>query len=411
MFSPRYQIKARFEPQNLWKALLVLIFGVNLFLENAQGDAKPTFRVGLGAYIWTGQLNGTQRLARSSNHVLKSGLRSARILVSPRTAQTYGWAADPCINQDANYLSCLVQKPEVAAVLAHPDLKSLGLTVYDSKSAGDTGYATEFLNQEFQTQNASRIQREYERLAITLLERYGTRPLTIWISSWEGDNQVYCEKSYAYATDLQERLACQEQYRLGQINPQVKTVEASLKGLAEWHRNRMLGIANGRKKFTDRKGSATQLQLLVAPEINSTRFLRVNGHRDLLTELIAQKVPFHALSYSAYEATNLEFQQPGSIASHIHEISVRLLKGFGEGTPRGVIVGEYGFSQSQYENAPQRLARSTVALKQLYENQQILGAILWQAFDDEALPTFGLFARDGTKTKLGQAIFPHTWSY
>jgi len=352
--------------------------------------------VGLGLYIWSGTLDRPQRLAESAFHLLQMGQTSLRFLFSPRSAETYRWSTDPCPRLRADYLACLARSSEFSRVLADPRWTSLGLTTYDTTSTGQ-GYEVKFLDVNFQRQQGVQVQDEYAQLTVQLLRNYGNRPGLIWISSWEGDNQIYCGEAYAFATNPASRASCLQRYARGEFGAPRSPAEA-IQGLALWHKNRYLGINEGLRRYRALGRTAPRLQIWSAPEISSTRFLRSAGHADLLQGL--SSTPFHALSYSAYEATNLELQTPGSIRSHLSEILQRI-------NNRPLIIGEFGFSHRDLPQATNHLRTSATILKGLVRSGMLNGAVVWQAYEDQPnTTTFGMIDPRGRPTPLGQTLLP-----
>jgi hypothetical protein len=213
-----------------------------------------------------------------TDHIVQLGGHVARVVLSPRYYLDYNLGST-CY--PGYSLSTLAREADVQRTLGNPSLDVLMLTAYDGVSFADCQHPR-FLNPSFYTpENTAAIEQEFSDFTLYLYESYQHTTKRFIISDWEGDNAVYCQAAYSYATNLQFRSYCDANYLALYGN---QSVAESIQGLKLWEQARQRGIAAGRSRAAAE--GIGDMRVYLAPEFCITRSLHEGGFQSVLYDIL-----------------------------------------------------------------------------------------------------------------------------
>jgi hypothetical protein len=342
-------------------------------------DADNTFQTKVGIYHWGEQYPAS--VSGGVEQIAALGGRIARISLSPRSNIDYQ-AGTACIRNFS--LKSFAQEPDIKAALDNPAIDIYIFTAYDGTSFSDCVHQ-DFLVPAFYTpENRARIVQEYADLTLYLNQTYvGTHKQFI-ISNWEGDNAIYCGQAYTYATDAGFRSACDTGYPQlygGNLSP-----DDSFAGLKQWFDARLQGVTSGQESAAAM--GIGEARVYLAPEFCIVRALRDQGFKSVLYDLLPT-VSFDFVSYSAWESIN----QPDPGGALIADLNtIREVIG-----SSAIIVGEFGFSRSQWGDQVSSLTDQVAAAALSWG---VAYLIQWNLYDQGLSNDFGLFDSFGNRMPL-----------
>jgi hypothetical protein len=342
----------------------------------------PSLARTVGFYHWGGRYSasGTQGVEQ----IAALGGRLARLTLSPRYYSDYNLGSGCSSNLS---LSMLAREPDVKKALDNEQIEVFMLTAYDGATFGDCIHHR-YLDPNFYTpENVAAIVKEYSDFTLYLYETYRATHKRFIISSWEGDNEVYCGGAFAYATDKTFRTACNANYSL--FYGAVRSPEEALTGLTLWFRSRQQGIDEGRSRALNQGIGGKRVYS--APEFCIVRSLHDAGFKSVLYDVLPI-VPFDYVSYSSYESINRPEPEKALLADLD---TIQKVVG-----SSAIILGEVGFSKSAWG------ADSTISrIGRVIDTAMSWGVSYifhWNVYDQGTIYDFGLFDIDGKATSLHQ---------
>jgi hypothetical protein len=337
----------------------------------------------IGIYHWGGTV--TTSVSEGVERIASTGLRNARIALSPRYLADYN-LAQQCFPQFT--LTLAAQQADVKAAFDQPGIDVLMITAYDGVTFGDCVHH-QYLNPRFYTsENTDAIVREYSDFTLWLYETYRNTHKRFIIANWESDNAVYCGQAYTYATVASFRAACDANYPQG-FEGNASPSE-SLEGLKLWMQARRRGIDEGRSRAAA-LGYGGPVRVFLAVEFCIIHALHDAGFGSVLYDVLP-KLVFDFASYSAYESTGRD-DPAASLRSDLDLL--RQLLG-----SDAIILGEIGFSRSQY-GADRAVERTDAVLKTALD-WGVAYVFQWNLYDQGSNSDFGLFDTRGEVTALGR---------
>jgi hypothetical protein len=231
------------------------------------------------------------------------------------------------------------------------------------------------------------VENEYSNFTYYLYQKYKNTGKKFIISHWEGDNAVYCESAFYYATDAGVRANCDNNYwqKYG-YSSNTATASDSIDGLKIWLQARQRGVEDGRRRAA--AAGFTGVEVAHAVEINIVRALKERNIRSVLYDVVPE-VGAHYISYSSYESVN-EPDYETQLPIDLDTISV-------VGRTNNVLVGEFGFPRNSAfgdENAIIQRHDKVLAAAMSWGVKYIF---TWVMTGNE----FGLFNNSGVLTPLG----------
>jgi hypothetical protein len=344
---------------------------------------SPSLSVGI--YHWGGQ--HTTSLSEGVERIAGLGGRAARVMLSPLYYRDYniGPSCYPGFS-----LSTVAREPDVKRAFDNPSIEVMMITAYDGVTFGDCEHHY-YVNPWFYTpENKAAVVREYSDFTLYLYQTYQHTHKRFIISDWEGDNTVYCQRAYYYATQAEFRASCDAGYLTSYGN---QSPADSIQGLKLWHQARQQGIADGRNRaLAEGIGG---MRVYFAPEFNITRSLHENGFQSVLYDVLPAVI-FDYVSYSSYESIN--GADPATTLS-TDLSTIQDVVG-----SSAVIIGESGFARSVW--GTDAVARSDAVIATAL-SWGVAYVFQWNLYDMDPKDNFGLFDLDGNETPLG-AYFRNT---
>jgi hypothetical protein len=333
----------------------------------------------VGFYHWGGQYTtsmsqGVERIAQLGGHV-------ARVVLAPTYYQDYNIGT----NCYPGYsLSAIAREADVKRALDNESMEVLMLTAYDGATFGDCEHAR-FLNPSFYTpDNTAALSQEYSDFTLYLYRTYRHTHKRFIVSDWEGDNTVYCQAAYAYATEPKFRSYCDANYTAFYGNA---SAAESMQGLKLWHQARQQGIADGRNRAAAE--GIGEMRVDFAPEFCSMHALHDAGFPSVLYDVLpALTVDY--ISYSAYESINAA-DPAATLTTDLKTIQDVV-------GSSAIIIGESGFSRSAWGAQVVPRTDAVISAAQAWGVTYI---IQWNLYDQNPQSDFGLFDLDGNATTLG----------
>ena len=331
----------------------------------------------IGIYHWAGHY--PHSMSEGVETIAGLGGHTARVALSARYYRDYNIAPDCHPNVS---LASAVQEADVRRSFDNPEIEVFIITAYDGVTFGDR-QTMQFLDPAFYTPaHSAAVIQEYSDFTLYLYRACQHTHKRFIISNWEGDNAVYCNQAYLYATDAAFRASCRSQYpSFGIASP-----EDALQGLRLWLQLRAQGISEGRYR-AEAEGIGGR-RVYSAPEFNIVRAL----HDQRLPSVLYDILPFIAfdyVSYSAWESINTADPTSTLIADLD---TIRDVVG-----SSAIIIGEAGCARQS--NSGAEVARVSEVISTALR-WGVAYVIHWQLYDADAVNAFGLYDLDGQSTLL-----------
>jgi hypothetical protein len=346
----------------------------------------------MGVYLgWVGTYPGN-RLQEGARLAKQAGFQTIRIPLVASVERDFGIGTACHENQT---LVSLASLPAYARVLADPAFRTIFLTVWgDSNSYGacdarnartDQHPDKRYLTKAFYSiaANRDRTRTEYADLIYQLYKTYHQSGKVFGISNWEGDNELYCDSAWYFATDAAFRSSCEAKR---------KTSDA-LDAYRQFLELREQGIRSGRDRAL--RDGLKGVSVVSVMEVSALRFLK-EAHRPSMLEDVIPSVPMpDYISYSAWESIG---STPQQLSRDLDELQKRF-KG-------RLIVGEFGFDGGLDKSASVHAASVIRTMRRA----QVSYSIWWQIFDQPPLAglndkgLYGLYDDHAKLTATGKAF-------
>ena len=309
------------------------------------------------------------------------GASVVRITLSPRYLRDYNIASTCAAGFS---LRTAAMDPDIDRALSRPDVDVVMITAFDGTSFGDCE-SNLFLNPDFfTTEHRAAMVAEYSDFTFYLSTKFRASHKRFILSTWEGDNAVYCGAAYYYAEDALFRQYCDTNY--SRLYGGIPSPNTALAGLKMWLQARYDGIVAGRRRAqADGIGG---MRVYSGPEMNIVRCLRDHGYPSVLYDVLPF-VNFDYVSYSAYESINVSDPAP-----RLREDLDRIRDAVGS---TAIIIGESGFCRAAWGS--QTITRLDEVLRAALD-WGVAYVIHWQLFDQNENAKFGLYDLDGAPTPL-----------
>jgi len=231
-------------------------------------------------------------------------------------------------------LESLISLPVYAQVLRDPAFRTVFLTIWGDSNSYDACEPRDprtdqhahkrYLDPAFYTveTNRQRMLKEYTDLTYRIYKTYSGTGKVFGISNWEGDNELYCDSAYYFATNPAFRSSCEARR---------KTMDA-LAAYRRFFELRQEGIKSGRDRAM-REG-LKGVSVLSVIEVSAIRFLKEARFASMLEDVIPSVAMPDYISYSAWESI-------GSAELLSRDLD-ELQKRFGQAR---LMVGEFGFDR------------------------------------------------------------------
>jgi hypothetical protein len=337
-----------------------------------RADEGRDFSNNVGIYHMAGtDGKGLRPLDAGLNVVSSVGSKIARIAVSPDFHQKYG-GANVC-NLD---LSNIFWTKKINELIRAGGFKKLMITAYDQASFSNCATKNYLNGSFFSAENYQKVKKEYYDFTWLLLSTLQDLDLTVYISNWETDNDLYQGSVYAAS---QNPAAWQNSSALN----------SAIAGLKSWFRARQEGIQEARANFGN-----VNLKIVHAPEIVSAFLAQRAGLPSVLDNVLTQ-VNVDAVSYSSWETLAANGPRVSESIARIRSV-----------LNKPVIVGEFGFLQTPLSNQPEQVLLRALRFA---EESRAAGAefsVYWQAFDNAAVNgddgSWGIMGRDGSARRVAE---------
>jgi hypothetical protein len=292
-------------------------------------------------------------------------------------------------------LESLVSLPAYARVLKDPAFRTIFLTVWGDSNSYDACDARDprtdqhphkrYLDKTFYSvaANRDRIRREYASLTYRLYKTYRGTGKVFGISNWEGDNELYCDSAYYFATNPAFRSTCEAKRNTTDV----------LDAYRYFFVLRQQGIDEGRARAL-REG-LKGVSVVSVIEVSALRFLKDAHLPSMLDDLIPTVPMPDYVSYSAWESIGAT---PEQLFRDLDDLQKRF--------NGHLIVGEFGFDRGLDSAASEHAASAINAMRRA----GVSYSIWWQIFDQPPLAglgdkgLFGLYDDHGKLTALGKAF-------
>jgi hypothetical protein len=312
---------------NCWRLL-----SYQIACNGAACPSEKPFTQKVGIYHWGGQASNS--IGGGIDQIASIGVRNARITMSPRYYTDYNIRSG-CYPSFT--LAKLAAEPDVRAALANPAIKTMMITTLDGTTFGDCA-TPHYLNPSFYTPDvASALRKEYSDFVLSLYQVFHGTGKHFIISNWEGDNLVYCDGAYAYATNQQFRDNCGGVGSYQAFSNGNATPDESLQGLRLWFSYRGEGVADGISRAL--AAGLGGMDVSYAIEFNIVHALRDHGLKSVLYDVLPG-LSYDYVSYSSYESIN-QTNPATVLVSDLNTIQNSV------GT-KNVIIGEAGFSRTTW---------------------------------------------------------------
>lgn len=345
-----------------------------------------------GVYLgWVGSYAGN-RLQEGARLAKESRLQTIRLPLVASVETDFGFGT-ACHGKES--LASLVSLPSYAQVLKDPAFRAIFLTIWGDSNSYDACAARDprtdqhphkrYLDKTFYSvaANRDRTRAEYADLTYRLYQTYRGSGKVFGISNWEGDNELYCDSAYYFATNPAFRSSCEAKRR---------TADA-VNAYRQFLELRDQGIKLGRNR-AQREG-LTGVSVLSVIEVSALRFLR-EAHLPSMLEDVLPSVPMpDYVSYSAWESIGSTREQ---LFKDLEELQTRF-----QGR---AMVGEFGFDRGLDKLASEHAASAINTMRRA----RIPYAIWWQIFDQPPLAglgdkgLYGLYDAQGKRTTPGKAF-------
>ena len=349
----------------------------------------------IGVYLgWVGTYPGNrlQEGARLAKEMAKqSGLQTIRLPLVASVETDFGIGTS-CHGKQP--LASLVSLPAYAQVLADPAFRTIFLTVWGDSNSYDACDARDpktdqhphkrYLNKTFYSTaaNRDRTRSEYADLTYRIYKTYQGSGKVFGISNWEGDNELYCDSAYYFATTPAFRSSCEAKRKTADV----------LNAYRQFFTLRQQGIDAGKARAA--RDGLKGVSVLSVIEVSALRFLK-DGHFPSMLEDVIPSVPMpDYISYSAWESIGSADQ----LSRDLDDLQKRF--------QGHVMVGEFGFDRGLDPAASEHASSAISAMRRA----RVAYAIWWQIFDQPPLAglndkgLYGLYDDHGKLTAVGKAF-------
>jgi hypothetical protein len=345
-----------------------------------------------GVYLgWVGAYPG-DRLQEGARLARQSRLQTIRLPLVASVETDFGFGT-ACHGKES--LASLVSLPSYAQVLKDPAFRTIFLTTWGDSHSYDACETRDsrtdqhphkrYLDKTFYSiaANRDRIRTEYADLTYRLYQTYRGSGKVFGISNWEGDNELYCDSAYYFATNPAFRSSCEGKRKTADV---VNAYRLFLE-------LRQQGIDSGRTRAAHQGLKGVSVVSVI--EVSAFRFLR-DAHLPSMLEDVIPSVPMpDYVSYSAWESIG---SPPEQLLKDLEELQTRF-KG-------RAMVGEFGFDRGLDKSASQHAASTISTMRRA----RIPYAIWWQIFDQPPLAglgdkgLYGIYDTQGKLTAPGKAF-------
>jgi hypothetical protein len=344
-----------------------------------------------GIYLgWVGTYPGN-RLAEGARLAKQSGFQTIRLPLVASFEPDFG-IGTACHGREP--LASLASLPAYAQVLGDPAFRTIFLTVWGDSNSYDACQPRDprtdqhsrkrYLEKAFYsiTANRERTRGEYADLTYRLYKTYRGTGKVFGISNWEGDNELYCDSAYYFATNPTFRSACEAKRKTADV----------LTAYRQFLESRQQGISAGKERAV--RDGFKGVSVVSVTEASAIRFLKA-AHLPSMLEDVIPSVPLpDYVSYSAWESIG---STPEQLSTDLDNLQKRF-----QGR---AMVGEFGFDRGLDKSAAEH-ARAMIGTMRA----RVRYSIWWQIFDQPPLNglndkgLYGLFDDRGRLTTPGKAF-------
>jgi hypothetical protein len=354
----------------------------------------------LGVYLgWVGTYPGNRlqegaRLAKkmAKEMAKQSGIQTIRLPLVASVETDFGIGT---LCHGKQTLASLVSLPAYAQVLKDPAFRTIFLTVWGDSNSYDGCDARDpktdqhphkrYLDKTFYSvaANRDRTRSEYADLTYRIYKTYQGSGKVFGISNWEGDNELYCDSAYYFATNAAFRSSCEAKRNTTDV----------LNSYRQFFELRQQGMNAGKARAA--RDGLKGVSVLSVIEVSAFRFLKESHLASMLEDVIPSVPMPDYVSYSAWESIG---STPEQLSRDLDDLQNRF-KGH-------VIVGEFGFDRGLDQAAAEH-ATSTISTMR---RARVPYAIWWQIFDQPPLAglgdkgLFGLYDDHRKLTAPGKAF-------
>jgi hypothetical protein len=359
----------------------------------ANSQVPPqTLPADVGVYLgWVGTYPGN-RLQEAARLAKQAGFQTIRVplVASVETDFAIGGA---CHGKQP--LESLVSLSAYAQLLKDPAFRTIFLTVWGDSHSYDACEARDpksdqhphkrYLDKAYYSiaSNRDRMRGEYADLTYRLYKAYGGSGKVIGISNWEGDNELYCDSAYYFATNAAFRSSCEAKRKIGD----------ALEAYRQFLELREQGIHSGRQRAL-REG-LKGVSVISVIEVSALRFLKDAHLPSMLEDVLPSVSMPDYVSYSAWESIG---STPDQLFRDLGELQNRFKE--------HAMVGEFGFDRGLDKSASEHIASAITTMRRA----RVSYAIWWQIFDQPPLAglgdkgLYGLYNDQGRLTAPGRAF-------
>ena len=346
----------------------------------------------LGVYLgWVGTYPGN-RLQEGARLAKQSGFQTIRLPLVASVETDFG-IGTACRGKQT--LESLVSLPAYLQVLKDPTSRTIFLTVWGDSNSYDACDARDprtdqhphkrYLEKTFYSvaANRDRTRREYADLTYRIYKTYRGSGKVFGISNWEGDNELYCDSAYYFATNPAFRSSCEAKRKTTDV----------LNAYRQFFELRQQGIDAGKARAA-REG-LKGVSVVSVIEVSALRFLKDAHLPSMLDDVIPSVLMPDYVSYSAWESIGLPAEQ---LFRDLNDLQKRF--------NGHLIVGEFGFDRGLDSAASEHASNAISAMRRAH----VPYAIWWQIFDQPPLAglgdkgLFGLYDDHGKLTVGGKAF-------
>lgn len=371
---------------------ILLALAVNANSQQVRSRQSPSQP---GVYLgWVGTYPGN-RLQQGARLAKQAGIQTIRLPLVASVEIDFG-IGTACHGKDT--LASLASLPSYARVLGDRAFRTILLTVWGDSNSYDACEARDprtdqhphkrYLEKAFYSiaANRERTRTEYADLIYRLYKTYRGSGKVFGISNWEGDNELYCDSAYYFATNPAFRSSCEAR----------RSAMDVLVAYRQFLELRQQGIEAGRARAM-REG-LKGVSVVSVIEASAIRFLKEAHLPSILENVLPSIAMPDYVSYSAWESIG----SPEQLMKDLEDLQMRF--------HGRVIVGEFGFDRGLDPSAVEH-ARSAIAAMR---RSRVSYAIWWQIFDQPPLAglndkgLYGLYDNQGKLTAPGKAFLEAT---
>jgi hypothetical protein len=354
----------------------------------------PPLPKDIGVYLgWVGSFEGN-RLREGARLAKSSGFQTIRVPLLASVENDFGIGTN-CHSDKT--LEQLVSLPPYAEVFDEPAFRVIFLTVWGDSNSYNACQTRDphsyqharkrYLDPEYYSVATNRegMRTDYADLTYRLYKTYNGSGKLFGISNWEGDNDLYCDSAYYFATNPEFRSACEQR----------RTTSDVVSAYRQFLTLRQEGMSAGRKRaeLDGLKG----VSVLSIIEISAFHLLQERN----VTSMLDGVLPFVPMpdyvSYSAWESA-------GAGPDQLFRDLVELERRFSD----HLIAGEFGFDRGTDKSSADHAVESINAMRRAH----LAYAVWWQIFDQPPIlglgdkGLYGLYDEKGILTETGKALLP-----